>query len=313
MRAFEAAARHLSFAQAAEELHVTPSALSYQIRNLEDHLGVPLFLRLNRAVELTDAGRRIYPGIQEAFDRLTDTIGLLEDVTPDHILVVSTGPAFAAKWLTPRLYKFVDQYPDIELRIAANLKMVSFVDDQVDVAVRLGGGHYPGLTSVPLAREWVTPMIAPSLIRAHGPIEAPSDIARFTLLHDDARMGTVDNYGWADWFRRVGAEGVNANRGPRFNHSDHAIDAAIEGGGVVMGRSLLTAGDIRHRRLVAPFPEDRLDAAFGFYLVYPQQHESKPKIELFRNWILAEIKADDISSGDRIPKPIRSTEDLDNR
>ncbi|MGI9355850.1 MAG: LysR family transcriptional regulator, partial [Rhizobiaceae bacterium] len=164
LRAFEAAARSLSFRKAAEELFVTPSALSYQIKQLEDQLQMPLFERLNRAVALTEAGRRLYPGIHEGLERMQGAVRTVGRTAQDKVLVVSSGPAFAAKWLAPRVYKFVDQHPDIELRIAAGLKLTDFNVDEVDIALRFGGGDYPGLFVEPLFDEAVLPLASPEYV-----------------------------------------------------------------------------------------------------------------------------------------------------
>ncbi len=288
LKAFEAAARHMSFKQAAGELHVTPSALSYQIRQLEDHLGLPLFHRLNREVRLTDAGARVYPGLREGFARFEEAIARVRAVTPDNILVVSTGPAFAAKWLAPRIYRFVDRFPDIEIRISANLGLVDFAHDEVDIGIRFGAGHYPDLVSKPLANEWISPMAAPDFI-ARNNLRRPEDLAGIALLHDESLSFRHDAPSWRQWFELAGVSGIDPDRGPRFNHADHAMDAAARGAGVALARSMLAADDIQTGRLALLFPDLRLDTGFGFHLVYPPAGAERRKIQVFRDWMFEQM------------------------
>jgi len=303
LRAFEATARHMSFQAAAEELSVTPSALSYQVRSLEDSLGVKLFKRLNRAIELTHAGERLYPGVRDGFRQFELALDRMKPETPDNILVLSTGPAFAAKWLTPRVYRFVDRHPELEIRISANLKLSDLAAEQIDLGVRYGNGKYPGLEVERLCAEWVTPMISPRLLAEAGPIVEPKDLARLPLLHDGSMEAWPDTPKWKEWFEAARVEGVDPDKGLRFNHADHAFDAAIEGAGIVMGRSVLCSGDLRHGRLLTPFPHIRLDTGLYYHLVYLPGDRDKPKIRAVRDWILEEMADDPISSGRAFPAP----------
>lgn len=292
IRAFEATARHMSFVRAAEELNVTPSALSFQVRALETFLGVPVFRRLNRAIELTETGARLYPGVRDGFALLRESFEQLVPATPDHILVVSTGPAFAAKWLSPRVFRFVDAWPEIELRISANLKLVDFAAEDVDVAVRFGAGDYPGLQAQRLFPDFSTPLASPAFLAAHPELAELAGLQLVPLLHDDALAEIWPNVPtWQTFFRQLGLDEALARRGLRFNHSDHALDAAIEGGGVVLGRNVLAAGDVRTGRLVRLFPDIRLDTRLGFHLVCRSADAERPKIRAFREWILAEAEA----------------------
>lgn len=288
LRAFEAAARHMSFRDAADELHVTPSALSYQVRQLEDFLQIALFKRMNRRVALTDAGARVFPGVRDGFERLHEAMSHVTGATPDHILVVSTGPAFAAKWLTPRVYRFMEAHPSIEMRIAASLKLIDFVADEVDLGIRFGAGHYSDLHVELLAGEWTTPMASPQLLEARA-VKTPDDLAKLPLLHDDSLVFSPGSPTWTDWFRHAGVKGVDSARGARFSHADHAIDAAIRGAGVVLGRSVIAADEVLTGRLVAPFPDLRLDTRLGFYLVCPRPALEREKVQAFREWITEEM------------------------
>lgn len=288
IRAFEATARHLSFTRAAEELNLTPSALSYQVRTLEDFLSAKVFRRLNRAIELTETGARLYPGVRDGFERLRESFGQMVPDTPEHILVVSTGPAFAAKWLTPRVARFVDAYPDIEMRISASLRLVDFAQEDIDVGIRFGAGSYSGLHSVKLFNDKATPMVSPGFLEAHPDLTSSADLQRMPLLHDESLSTWTDAPSWQTLFRQNGWSEATARKGLRFNHADHALDAAIEGLGVVLGRSALATGDVRTGRLVCLFPEIVMHTELGFHLVCRPQDLNRRKVRIFWDWIKEE-------------------------
>ena len=297
LRAFEAASRLGSFQKAAAELNVTPSALSYQIRQLEDYLQVSLFERLNRAVELTEIGQRFAPGIQDGFERLEEAMTRLKPVSAPNILTVSTGPAFAAKWLAPRLYRFIEIYPDIEIRISASLKLLDFRTDDVDVAIRFGAGNYPGLYVEQLTDEAMTPMVSPALVARHGGKFDAEALKQTTLLHDDSAQFLKTAPNWADWLKRARIDHPAPERGLRFNHADHALDAAIDGAGAVMGRLTLAARDMKAGRIVAPFPLLIPPGAAFYFCCLPDAVE-KPKVAAFRKFMMeqAAMEAGMISS-----------------
>ena len=291
LRAFEAAARLLSFQKAAEELFVTPSALSYQIRQLEEHVNQPLFNRLNRAVTLTDAGMRLYPGVHDGFESLQMAVRSLARNAQSNVLVVSSGPAFAAKWLAPRVYRFVDEHPDIELRIAANLKLTDFNIDEVDVALRFGEGRYPGLFAQPLFDEIALPLVSPALIERFGGKFGVEELAQVTLLHDDSTNFISDVVDWTNWLAKEGLTHIDGTKGPRFNHADHGLDAAVDGAGVVLGRLSLAMRDICSGRLVAPF-DTYVKATAGFHFVVPPGNLELPHVATFYKWLRAEVDAE---------------------
>jgi len=291
LRAFEAAARLGSFQKAAGELFVTPSALSYQIRQLEDYIQMPLFNRLNRAVSLTEAGETLYPGLHNGFEHLQGAVRSLQRTAQSNVLVVSSGPAFAAKWLAPRVYRFVDQHPEIELRIAANLKLVDFNVDEVDVALRFGEGVYPGNFVEPLFDELALPLISPTLLEKFGGTLGAKEMQQITLLHDDSTSFMKNVVGWEAWLKRQGLTGIDTTRGPRFNHADHGLDAAVDGAGIVLGRLSLAMRDIRSGRLVAPF-DTYIKASAGFHFVTPESALETPRISTFRQWLMAEAAAE---------------------
>ena len=292
LRAFEATARHMSFSKAADELFVTPSALSYQVRQLEENLGQKLFERLNRAIALTAAGEKLYPGIHTGLLAMSEAVGSLKNATPDDVLIVSTGPAFAAKWFAPRMYRFIETYPDIELQLSASLKLVEFGGGDVDVAVRFGYGDYPDLHVEPIFDELVTPMCAPELIERG--LKEPSDLENFTLLHDDSMRHIDRAPDWEEWLRRAGVTNVDANRGMRFSHADHSVDAAVEGAGVALGRSSLAGRELQSGRLVAPF-DIQLSTSAAFWFVCAPADLEKPKVVAFREWLMKEASEHNVN------------------
>ena len=291
LRAFEAAARLLSFQKAAEELFVTPSALSYQIRQLELYIDQPLFNRLNRAVSLTQAGLQLYPGVHDGFESLQMAVRTLARNAQSNVLVVSSGPAFAAKWLAPRIYRFVDEHPEIELRIAASLKLTDFNIEEVDVALRFGEGDYPGLYVEPLFDELALPLVSPALIDRFGGKFGAEELAQVTLLHDDSTSFTTKFVDWTNWLEVEGLSHIDGTKGPRFNHADHGLDAAIDGAGIVLGRLSLAMRDIRSGRLVAPF-DTYVKATAGFHFVVPPSSLNLPHVATFHQWLRAEADAE---------------------
>ena len=292
LRAFEAAARHMSFQKAAGELHVTPAALSYQIRQLEDHLGRKLFRRLNRAVDLTPDGAALAAGVRDGFDRLMQAVAAFNQRRTGNVLVISAGPAFTAKWLTPRLYRFIAAWPDIDARIAASIRLADLRRDDVDIVVRFGRGTYAGCVSSKLLDEYVTPLCAPSLLTGAHPLRGPADLAHHTLIHDETHVGVFDLPDWRRWLAEAGVSNVDASRsGLHFNVADHAIDAAVAGAGVVLGRMVLADADIKAGRLVQPFPL-KLKADYAFYVVTLESRVDEPAIKAFHDWIFTEAEGE---------------------
>lgn len=286
LRAFEAAARHMSFAQAAAELFVTPAALSYQIKSLETELGQPLFRRLNRAVELTEAGRTLVPGVANGFAALSTAWRQARRLKDSGILTVTAGPAFTSKWLAPRMYDFAQAHPEIELRFAAGLRIADFDRDEVDVAIRFGVDADPSLYSAPLIREWMTPMMTPALAER---ITSPADLAHVPLVHDESLAAFRTPADWLVWLRAAGLS-IDTSHGPRFSQADHALDAAMAGAGVVLGRVSLATRALQAGRLIAPFQIGVISEA-QFRFVCPKGNETRPQVAAFKNWVFQEISA----------------------
>lgn len=291
LRAFEVASRHMSFQKAAEELNVTPSALSYQIRQLEDFLQIQLFERLNRSVALTESGRRLEPGTRDAFEQLHDAVNRVRSVAPGNVLTVTTGPAFAAKWLTPRLHGFLERHPEIDIRISASLKLFDFHRDEVDVAIRFGSGNYPRLHCETLTQESAVPLVSPQLVQQSGGTFNLENLKDVLLIHDDSAAFMPDAANWETWLHKAGVRDIDPTRGPRFSHADHAIDAAIDGTGIVLGRTACAMRDILSGRLIAPF-DLMIPSRANFYFVCLPEALQVPKVKAFRTFVFEEAERD---------------------
>jgi len=281
----------LSFTKAAEELHVTPAAVSQQVKNLEDYFDVQLFRRLTRALRLTDAGQSVLPTLQEGFDKLKEVDQALRHRESDRIITVSVAPSFGAKWLVPRLERFQKLYPDYDLRLDASDDLVDFNRDDIDVAVRFGRGDYPGLDSVCLLNEITIPVCSPSLLDGDYPLRTPADLRHHALLHAQWRMEDDTTPNWRMWLRAAGVDGVDADRGPRFNMDTMVVQAAIAGQGVALVSSAFVADDINQGRLILPFPEAvNQETNFCHYVVYPKTSKDDARVVAFRDWIVDEAK-----------------------
>jgi LysR family glycine cleavage system transcriptional activator len=286
LRVFEAAARSLSFSKAADELAVTPAAVSHQIKALEEWLGVALFKRLNRAVMLTDEGQAYVMGIREGLEMIADATGKLKVMETTRALTVSTLPSFAARWLLPRLTRFREQYPDIDVRLSATDVLTDFNREDMDLVIRYGSGNYPGLyTEKLLMEDSLFPVCSPCLLDGSRPLKEPGDLIHHTLLHDDLRID------WETWLTAAGVQGVDPRKGPSFNDSSMVLTAAMAGQGIALGRSTLAAEDLAAGRLVKPFDVE-LRASNAYFIVCPQEALDKPRIAAFRQWLLDEAATD---------------------
>ncbi len=281
LKAFEAAARHLSFTRAAAELNVTQAAVSHQVKALEETLGMALFRRVNRSLLLTDEGQALHPELGEAFDTIAAAVDRLHARDQAGVLTLSTLDSIAASWLVPKIGKFRAQHPDIDVRVSTSDAVVDFTSGGIDMALRYGGGEYPGMESVLLMNETLFPVLSPSLLDKYGPLETPADLARFPLLHDDMRDD------WSVWVETAGIGGMDVSRGSWFIHSYLVQQAAVAGEGVALGRSVLVADDLASGLLVRPLDID-LKAKPAYYAVYPKASAGRPKITAFRDWLLQE-------------------------
>ena len=287
LRAFEAAARHLSFTKAAEELFVTQAAISHQVKALEAALDLQLFRRLNRRLMLTDAGQLYLPALTGAFDAMdTATTRLRADENAGR-LIVSVANSLAAKWLLPRLPRFRGRHPEYEVEISALDRLVDFDRDNVDMGIRYGLGRYPGLRVDPLMTDTNFPVCSPALLAGAIPLREPGDLRHHSLLHDDVVPGEAPD--WAKWLAAAGVTGVRADRGQRYSHSSLVLQAAIDSQGVALGRSTLVALDLEAGRLVQPFGPT-LPSRYACFVVSPPATADRPKIKAFREWLLDEAE-----------------------
>jgi LysR family glycine cleavage system transcriptional activator len=281
LRAFEAAARHLSFTQAASELNVTQTAISHQIRRLEEELGVRLFIRKNRALALTPEARDYLPGIRAAFNDLRLATERLLRKDSDNVLTISTLASLAAKWLLPRLSAFQEAHPDIDVRITTSTGLVDFRSGDVDAAIRYGRGHWPGLRSEWLMADEMFPVCSPALLTGKRPLQHPEDLRDQVLLHN-----TNNGDDWRLWLTAAGLPpDLSKQQGITFDLILMTVQAAIDGMGVAMGRTTYVKDDIAKGRLVVPF-QITLPADAGFYLVSPEAAPDSPKLRAFRQWLI---------------------------
>jgi LysR family transcriptional regulator, glycine cleavage system transcriptional activator len=292
LRAFEAAARHLSLTKAAAELNVSPGAVSHQIRGLEALLGVQLFERRVRAIVLTAAGKLLYPGVQTGFLQLREAVDGLKQSDSERLLVVSTPPGLTAKWLAPRLYRFAEAHPEIDTRISSSINNANFTTDGVHVAIRQMPDQPapdPVLDMEKLVTLSLVAVCSPGFLERHGPLDTAASLAHVPLIHDETFLPRARVPTWTDWFRAAGIDHVDMPRGLTFNTADHALDAATEGAGVLLAQNILAYDQLRSGRLVIPVALT-LPSGRAYYLVRPKRG-GEPQVEAFSRWLKAEFAA----------------------
>ena len=287
LRAFEAAARHMSFTLAASELNVTQTAISHQIRRLEEELGIRLFVRQNRALSLTPEAKEYLPGIRAAFNDLRLATDRLLRKDDGNVLTISTLASLAAKWLLPRISDFQQKHPGIDVRITTSTALVDFRRESVDVAIRYGRGQWPGLRADWLMADRMFPVCSPTLLKGKKPLKKPEDLADHVLLHSSSSMDDD----WRLWLTAAGLPtDLSKQPGVSFDIVYMTLQAAIDGLGVAMGRTSYVQDDIAKGRLVMPF-EIQLPVDAGFYLVSPDTKADSPKLAAFRKWVMGVVKA----------------------
>lgn len=291
LRAFEASARHESFSAAAAELHVTAAAVGQLVRGLENWLGTPLFHRSasgrTRLVP-TEAAQRALADIGTGFDRLTLGLARLKEGSSTGVLTVTVSPAFAAKWLLPRIERFHAAWPDTDVRLDTSIETLDFVAHGIDMGVRYGAGTWPGLRAEKLMVEEVYPVCSPAFLREHRRLRKPTELAGLRLIHDrsvDARSGFAT---WDAWLEAASAEGVETKRGLRINNSAAVLQAAIDGQGVALARSIMARDDVAAGRLIRLFPDVEFPSRLAYYVVYRPECSLLPKIVAFREWLCRE-------------------------
>ncbi len=290
LKAFEAAARHLSFTKAAAELNVTPAAVSHQVKALEDLLQVRLFRRLTRALRLTDAGQAALPLLGEGFDMLSQGVERMRAHADGGVLTISVSPSFGASWLVPRLDRFRTKHPDIEVRIDGTDRLVDVARGDADIALRYGRGGYEGVRVDRLFGDAFTPVCSPALLHGERPLREPDDLRYHTLLHIEWQQADAS---WRMWLLAAGLTDIDPTRGPRFSMETMAMQAALDGHGVALVGEKLTTNHIAAGRLVRPFdPALSTPFAFAYYLLTAKEGVDTPKVAAFRDWLLEEARTE---------------------
>ncbi|SMC20945.1 transcriptional regulator, LysR family [Andreprevotia lacus DSM 23236] len=291
LRAFEASARHQSFAAAAQELHVTPAAVGQLVRTLEDWLGAPLFVRSSSGrvrLQPTATAERALPEIRAGLDRLALGLERLREGSASGVLTVTVSPAFAAKWLLPRIERFQAAWPDTDVRLDTSLKPVDFVAQRIDAGVRYGAGHWPGLAADKLLEEEIYPVCAPGWLQQHPALQHPADLAGEALIHDLSLAGHAGYPSWANWLAHAGASEVPTTRGMQINNAAAVLQAAIDGQGVALARSVMARDDLASGRLLRLFPTIHYASPLAYYIVYRPECATLPRLAAFRDWLLVE-------------------------
>ena len=302
LRVFEAAARHLSFKEAASELSITQAAVSHQIKSLEDYLGVDLFRRAGRGVQLTDAARACLPRLREGFDALAAAVEMIRERAEESELVITAPPVFTARWLMPRLADFSRREPSVEVHVVGSSKMVDggaldpaihthafdLRSEASGVEIHLGSGEYPGFRADRLFSVAIT-LVANADMAAS--LKRPEDLEGQVLLHDDAMDLVAGGEAWSKWLAAAGVgQRVDGTRGPRFSTNMLSLEAASQRLGVALALRPLVDADIKAQRLVQPFPiEMRPQSAY--YLVCPEVIADRPAVSAFRKWLLEQAEA----------------------
>ena len=303
LRVFEAAARHLSFKAAAKELSITQAAVSHQVKSLEEYLGLELFRRAGRGVQLTEAARACLPRLREGFDALAAAVEMIRERAEESDLIITAPPVFTARWLMPRLGDFARREPKIELRVFASSKMVDagaldsptlvsgldLRDEASGVEIHLGAGHYPGYRADRLFGVSMTVVASPQLVKGNPPINQPADLAKHVLLHDDAMEIVTGGNAWLRWLEAANAaERVDASRGPHFSSNILSLEAASQKLGVALALRPLVDHDIASGRLCAPF-DIEVKPQSSYYLVCPEVIADRPAVAAFRTWLLEQV------------------------
>ncbi len=287
LRAFESAARQLSFTSAANELNVTPGAVSQQIKMLESYLGVKLFKRQNRMILLTEQAQVCLPYLTEGLDRLAEAMEVIRQFNVDKPLTITVASAFASKWFMPRLRHFQDLHPDIGVRIDVSSELVDLVHEDIDVGIRFGDGNYPGLQTDFLLPQEVFPVCSPKLLEQGPPLNSPNDLKHYTLICGDYYYIDSTQPDWDMWFATIGVDMVNTKHYLRFSQAELVVQAAVEGQGVALAGSVTVSDDLKAGRLVQLF-ELSIPLAFSYYLVYAESKGQQPMVQAFRRWLLNE-------------------------
>lgn len=291
LKTLTTAARHLNFTRAADELGLTPAAVSYQIKEFEDHLGIVIFVRAGKTMRLTEAGRILCDAAQEAIEDLNRAVAKAQKLTRGTSrLRVSLDPQLATKWLMRRVEHFRERYPDIELRFDVAYEMRDFDMDDIDVAIRFGTGKYPGLCADRLFENVIVPVCSPRLISPKKPLKEPKDILQYTLAHIEWSRRGITWPNWRMWLAAAGVTDFDDSNILQFSSTSDALHAALSGEAIALADYALVESDLEEGKLIQPFALSiRIPAEFGYFLVYPESSAHDPRIHAFREWILEEV------------------------
>lgn len=282
LRAFEAAARHQNFSRAAEEIHLTHGAISHQVRALEAELDVALFVRHGKRLVITPDGEQFAAAIRQSLQDIATAAERLQKHSKQKRLSITSLPSFAARWLSPRLGRFIEHYPDLEVSLESSNHLTDYLRESVDIGIRFGDGHYPGMVSELLMGDSYYPVVSPRYHGGHLP-QTPQELAASYLLRCDGEP-------WEPWFRAAGVDAEEPTGGLVFQDSSMLARAAVEGQGIALGRHAIVQSDIETGLLQRLFDID-VPSKVSYYLVYPEASLKKPQVRAFREWLLAEIAA----------------------
>ena len=297
LRAFDASARHLSFSKAAAEMHVTPAAISHQIKELEQQTGVELFTRTSRRMKLTKAGDILFEAVRDTLETLSGALNRMRRIANTNQLKVSSSPSIAAKWLVPRLDRFLETIPGADVRVDVSATAVDFAREDVDVAIRFGPGKYPGLRVDLLFQDRVFPVCSPEIITKSKPLNHPRDLLKHTLIHLDWEAQGSPWPNWRMWMLAAGIKDFDDRAGMHFGQTSLAVQAAIDGHGVALGDSNLVADDLASGRLVKPFELSlKAPADFAYFVISPLETSEQPMVKAFRDWCITEARATESSA-----------------
>jgi len=291
IRAFEAVARHLSFSKAAEELNVTPGAVSQQVKVLESYLNLALFKRKNRMILLTDEAQICLPLLSEGLDKLLHGIDAIREQSNDKPLTITTPPALTSYWLLPRLSSFQKQFPDIDVRIDARNALADLVNEDIDVGIRFGTGEYPGLEADYLLSQSIIPVCSPDILQGRHRLQTPDDLKNFTLLHAQGDFFVADNthIDWDMWCATVGVENMDTHHGLYFSQHNFLVEAAIRGQGVALVGDVIVRDELASGKLIKLFEDTDILLNFSFYLVYSKTKAQLKRVQIFKKWLFDEI------------------------
>ena len=305
LRAFDAAAEHLSFTRAADDLAVTPAAISHQIKELENQLGVSLFTRTSRSMRLTREGEILHAAAHESLEVLSRALMRIKRLENRMQIRVSASPSLAAKWLVPRLDRFLSLQPGADVRVDVSHSVVDFDREDIDIAIRFGEGRYPGLRADMLFQDNVFPVCSPKIITKDKPLKTPKDLLKHTLIHLDWEAQGSPWPNWKMWMKASGINDFDDRAGLHFGQTSYAVQAAIDGMGVALGDSNLVADDIAAGRLVKPFELSlRAPKQFAYYVITRPDTTDAPMVDAFRDWCMAEAR---VTEGKAAPHPPSSS------